>query len=108
MTRKQLFDIMQQNKDFNINKKLEFLENYVLSCEDYSEEQINNIKHILSHIKSEIKHRWEVAHRKEDIFRKNNHDWLQGTIEIPKVITPSGRPPQNVRKVERAKRKMKD
>lgn len=70
MTRRQLYDIMNQCKAKNINKKLEYFENVLLSRGNYSEEQKHKIKHKISYIKSEIKRRWIAAHSKADIFLK--------------------------------------
>lgn len=70
MTRKKIFDIMRQQNDLNINNKLEFAENFLLTSETYSEEEKKQIKHKFSHLKSEIKRRWVAAHKKEEIFVK--------------------------------------
>ena len=66
MTWRQLYDIMNQCKGKNINKKLEYFENVLLSRGNYSEEeQKHKIKHKISYIKSEIKRRWIAAHSKD-------------------------------------------
>jgi len=97
---------MQQQNLPNINKKLEFIENYLLNYENYSDEQIKEIKHKFSHFKSELKLRWTTAHKKEDIFMKKNIDWLEGTFAIPKVVNRSGRPTKTFKELsERSKRR---
>jgi len=97
---------MQQQNLPNINKKLEFIENYLLNYENYSDKQIKEIKHKFSHFKSELKLRWTTAHKKEDIFMKKNIDWLEGTFAIPKVVNRSGRPTKTFKELsERSKRR---
>ncbi|CAH1988867.1 unnamed protein product [Acanthoscelides obtectus] len=93
VTRKSLFDRMQQQDLPNFNKKLEYLVNDLLLCNDYSDEEIKEIKHTFSYLKSEFKQRWIRAHKKEDVFLKNNDKWLQGHFSIPKGKQErSGRP----------------
>ena len=50
-----------------------------------TEEQIKTLKRNFSHFKSQIKQRWLKAHKKEDVFLKINHSWLEGTFEIPAI-----------------------
>ena len=92
MTRNELFNLMQQQNLSDINKKLEFIEEYLTTYNDYSEECVKDIKHKFSYVKSEFKRRWSAAQKKEELFVKNNYDRLQGTFEIPKVVKRSGRP----------------
>lgn len=106
MTRKEIFDIMRQRKDTNINEQLEFVEVVLLSSVCCSEAQKKEIRHKFSYVKSEFKRRWTDAHYKEDIFRKKNHDWLQGTFELPKTTIQSGRPSKTFEESsERSKRR---
>lgn len=87
---------MQEQKECDINEKLEYLEKYLLMQENYSEEQIKAFKHTFSYTKAELKRRWLSANRKDNLFRKNNEIWLQGTLELPKAMTTAttvfGRP----------------
>jgi len=55
MTRRHLFNMMQQQNLPNMSEKLEFVENYLLTHDDYLEEQREEIKHNFSHFKSELK-----------------------------------------------------
>lgn len=98
---------MQQQKDDNINKKLEYAENY-LNCHNYSEEQRKDFKHKISILKMEIKRRWIASHYKENIFLKNNEIWLQGILQypIPTATTRLGRPLKSfIESSERSKRR---
>lgn len=92
MTRRKLFDIMQQQNCPTINEKLHFLENYLLGYEDYNEQERTEIKHNFSRFKSELKSRWIAAYKKKETFLKNNGNWLEGTFEIPKIVNRPGRP----------------
>lgn len=83
---------MQRQNLPNINEKLDFVENFLIGYDDYTVDQINEIKHNFSRFKSEMKSRWAAAYNKEENFTKKNKDWLQGAVTIPKVTSRSGRP----------------
>lgn len=90
----------------NINAKLESLEKYLLSYDNYSQEQIIEIKHTYSHFKSELRRRWTIARKTEDKFIKQNCAWLEGTFTIPKVVNRPGRPTKTFQELcERSKRR---
>lgn len=92
----------------NLDAKLKYLKDNLLSCEGYNEDQIVNLKRRFAHFKSEIKQRWTKAHYKEDKFIKNNQCWLEGTFEIPVVDTQKrpGRPSKSFEDAsERSKRR---
>lgn len=93
VTRKSLFDMMQNENLRNLEEKLCFLRNHLLTREDLTEDQLNKLKNNFAHFKSEMKQRWIKAHKKEEVFLKSNHLWLEGTFAIP-VTTPNrpGRP----------------
>jgi hypothetical protein len=55
MTRRRLFNMMQQQNLPNMREKLEFVENYLLTHDDYLEEERKEIKHNFSPFKSELK-----------------------------------------------------
>lgn len=76
----------------NLDAKLNYLKDQLLSCEGYSEDQILKLKRSFAHFKSEIKQRWTKAHYKEDNFIKYNRSWLDGTFELPVVETLQKRP----------------
>ncbi|CAH0563012.1 unnamed protein product [Brassicogethes aeneus] len=50
-------------------------------CKD--EDQRKAWKHKLSLIKHQFKTRWLAAHKKKDIFEKNNRNWLNGMTSLP-------------------------
>lgn len=70
------------------------LKEEILSGKKYHEDQISTIKQRFANFKSELKQRWLKAHKKEDVFRKYNDSWLQGTFQLPVVTseTRRGRP----------------
>lgn len=106
MTRKRFYDIMQDHPDYDINKKMDHAESFLLNAQNYSEDQQKQVKHKLSNLKSEIKRRWVASHYVEDLFLKRNDSWLQGTFELPQAITRSGRPQKSFDDVsERSKRR---
>lgn len=84
---------MQEQDLPTFEAKINYLENDLLSCEDYSQDQKRDLKHKISYVKSEFKNRWLKANRKQDKFLNDNADWLQGTFEIPNVSHErAGRP----------------
>jgi len=62
------------------------VENYLLTHDDYLEEQRKEIKHNFSRFKSELKQQRITAHKKEDSFIAKNGAWLEGTFTIPTVV----------------------
>ena len=95
----------------NIEKKLEFVENWLLCYESYSAEELKEIKHKFSQFKSELKRRWTTAHKKEERFLKKNSDWLKGIFKILKVSSRAGRPTktfQDLSKRSKRRRKTED
>lgn len=109
MTRRQLFDMMQQQNLGNIEEKLKYLQNYILTSENYEEPQKKVIKKQFSYLKSQFKQRWNKAHKTEQVFIKNNEQWLQGTFEIPKISQskPSGRPQKSFQDLSERSRRRK-
>lgn len=107
MTRKYLFDRMQSLDLSNLEDKLNFLKYQLKSGEGYTEDQTESLKCNFAHFKSQIKQRWLRAYKKEDIFHKNNHSWLEGTFEIPVIPQPWPRRPYKLLKTssERTKRR---
>jgi len=77
---------MQQQNLPNMKEKLEFVENYLLTHDDYLGEQRKEIRHNFSRFKSELKRRWITAHKKEDSFIAKNSAWLKGTFTIPTIV----------------------
>lgn len=69
----------------NLEEKLDSFRDHLLSSESYAENQIESLKRNYVRFKSQIKQRWLKAHKKEDVFLKNNNSWLEGTFEIPVV-----------------------
>lgn len=109
MTRQYLFDRMKKENLPNLDAKLNYLKDQLLSSEGYNEDQIVKLKRSFAHFKSEIKQRWTKAQYKEDNFMKYNRSWLEGTFEIPVVKTLQkrpGRPSKSFEDVsERSKRR---
>lgn len=68
MTRKQLFNIMERCQAKTFNEKLDYLEDYLLNYYEYSEEERANLKHKISHTKSEFNRRWVSAKYKKHLF----------------------------------------
>lgn len=91
ITRKQIVDLMNTQNDLDINGKLMFAENHLISQQSYTEEQIKDIKHRFSYIKTEIKKRW-IAAKNRQVFYAKNEDWLNGIFELPNISVKPGRP----------------
>ncbi|CAG4918412.1 unnamed protein product [Colias eurytheme] len=85
VTRKYMFDRVQRYDLPNLEEKLDAFRSHLLSSDDYTQEQIVTLKRNFAHFKSQIKQRWLKAYKKEDIFLKTNHSWLEGTFEIPTI-----------------------
>ncbi|CAH1183647.1 unnamed protein product [Ceutorhynchus assimilis] len=101
-----LDDFEEEDRDLNITKGLEFLENYLIGYDNYSDDQIKEVKHKFSYIKSEFKRRWGIASKKEHVFLEKNSEWLQENFEIPRAIHKTGRPPKTFDGLsERSKRR---
>lgn len=100
VTRQYLFDCMKKENLSNLDAKLNYLKDQLLSCEGYNEDQIINLKRSFAHFKSEIKQRWTKAHYKEDKFIKSNQSWLEGTFEIPIGMASQKRPGRPMKSFE--------
>lgn len=61
VTRKYLFDRLTQEKQPNFEDKLDFFKEQLLSCEGYTQDQIQTLKRNFAHFKSEMKRRWVKA-----------------------------------------------
>lgn len=86
---------MQQEQLQTFADKVDYLENYLLSSDNFNKEQLKLLKHKLSHFKSDLKKRWLKANRIHHKFITANATWLQGTFEIPIVSllqSRAGRP----------------
>jgi hypothetical protein len=98
--------MMQQQNLPNMSEKLEFVENYLLTHDDYLQEERKEIKHNFSRFKSELKRRWITAHKKEDSFIAKNSASLEGTFTIPTAVLRPGRPKKMFSKAsDRTKRR---
>ncbi|VEN52763.1 unnamed protein product, partial [Callosobruchus maculatus] len=53
-TRRELFQMVQEQNLSNINEKLDFIENYLLSYDDYTEDETKEIKHNCRRLRSEF------------------------------------------------------
>ncbi|KAL4708932.1 hypothetical protein ACJJTC_014960 [Scirpophaga incertulas] len=95
VTREYLFNKMQQPELHTFDEKVDYLANYLLTSDNFNEEQLKVLKHKISHFKSDLKKRWLKANRILDKFITANATWLQGTFEITIVPLPqkrAGRP----------------
>lgn len=90
----------------SLEKKLQFLEDYLVNKDDYSEEQKRKIKHDFSRLKSEYQQRWHKANKNKHLFLGKNATWLQGTFQLPQVTVRPGRPQKSFDECsERSKRR---
>lgn len=88
-----LYNTAKQCQERDFAKKLNFVENEIVNKYSFDDAEKQEFLHKFSYIKSEIKSRWLAANRTEQVFLKRNHDWLQGTVEIPdKKKEKVGRP----------------
>lgn len=98
---------MQEQNLHSFDEKLNYLERFVLSQDEYCEEEKKEVKHKLSYLKSQFKKKWMEAHKKSQLFLQKNDKWLQGTFEIQRVKgRSSGRPTKSfLESSERSKRR---
>lgn len=106
MTKKGLYDLMKRCPEKDFVTKLNFMENYIISQPTFPDEEKKKFKRKFSYLKSDLKKRWLAAHKVESVFLKNNHNWLESTVEIPLIKTLVGRPSKSfVELSERSKRR---
>ncbi|XP_076545847.1 uncharacterized protein LOC143305586 [Osmia lignaria lignaria] len=92
ISRRRLVDLMFDREDLQFSDKLEYIESYITTYDNYSSENVQDIRKRFSYIKSELKRRWSEAQNTKDRFYKKNNNWLNGTFELPVVTVRSGRP----------------
>lgn len=107
LTRKYLFDKMNEQHSLSIHEKIQYLENYLLECYGDTEEHKNVIKKKFSYFKSDLIKRWSQAHRILENFLTAKNSWLEGTFEIPlDMYQRPGRPTKSFSESsERTKRR---
>ncbi|XP_063632254.1 uncharacterized protein LOC134803373 isoform X3 [Cydia splendana] len=86
VTRKALFDKMQKQNLPSLEDKLEYLKKYLLSYDDYSDEQSKAVLRRFWTLKAYFKQRWNKANRTQNLFYKKNSEWLKGTFDIPTTV----------------------
>lgn len=107
MSREDMFNIIKQCEQKKVDEKLKFLQNKLFERTKCPEHK----KHLVSESVKSFKHyyklKWVDAGYKECRFRKNNEQWLKGTITLPAWTVPrSGRPAKDFKECsERTKRR---
>lgn len=98
---------MQQQDLPNLDEKLNYLENYLLTSYGDTPDNISSLKQRFAYFKTSMKEKWSKAHRKEAVFLKTNEDWLSRTFELPtNVGNRPGRPSKSFKDCsERTKRR---
>ena len=61
---------MKEKKDLDINGKLDYFENFLLTQENYSVEERKDVKKQLSRFKADVKTKWLSANRNQELFLK--------------------------------------
>lgn len=107
VTRRWLYDQMQQPDLVKLDQKLDYLENHFISHNGDSEDDLASLRKRFSYFKTAIKEKWAKSHRKEDVFLKMNESWLDGTFELPtQTLLRPGRPAKSFEdSSERSKRR---
>lgn len=83
--RRYLFNKMQEQDLYNFDEKLNYLERFVLSQDEYCEEQKKEVKHKFSYLKSQFKKKWMEAHKnhsfsfKRMINGNKEHKYIHGS-----------------------------
>lgn len=61
----------------NLDAKLNYLENHLLSNYGTTDDDLKTIKQRFTSFKAKLKERWVKSHRTEDDFLKYNESWLK-------------------------------
>lgn len=85
LTRNDLLNIMEGSNTSTFNEKLQFMEQELLSQYAENDQNIANVKQKLSIIKYQFKQKWSAACNTKARFLKNNAEWLNGSISLPKA-----------------------
>ena len=89
---------MQQQDLPNLNEKIKYLENQLLSCYGDTPDNLSSLKQRFAYFKTSLKEKWSKAHRKEAVFLKTNEAWLEGTFELSaNKQTRPGRPSNSLK-----------
>ncbi|KAK9732328.1 dsRNA-gated channel SID-1 [Popillia japonica] len=108
VTRMDIYNVMRGYEGHTISEKLKYVESFLLSQEDYSEEQIPLFKHNMSMFTSQFKEKWSAASRTHETFIKKYETWLYGSFKLPCTVplTSSGQPVKSFHESsERTKRR---
>ncbi|KAF9418872.1 hypothetical protein HW555_004392 [Spodoptera exigua] len=84
VTRNYVFRKSREYTEPDFGKKLDLLEFEIINDSSFPTDQKSKFIQTFSRLKSEMKSKWQTAKRTESVFLKKYHDWLQGTLEIPK------------------------
>ncbi|XP_073951828.1 uncharacterized protein [Choristoneura fumiferana] len=87
VTRQYVFQKTKGYEEKDFGKKLDLVEQELISDASFPIDQKNKFIHTFSHLKAEMKSKWQTAKRTETVFLKKYQKWLQGTLEIPKNVT---------------------
>lgn len=92
-TKNQLFRFIKESEECSIEGKITYLENHLLITTHCPPEKVSCLKRELRFFKTEFKHKWLAASRKEDRFLKTNEKWLAETVTLTVWLKrKSGRP----------------
>lgn len=97
LSRRVLFDIMQDGPARNFNGQCDHLYNHLMEITHCPEASPHVIKLILRRFTSDLNKRWQSANRTKERFLIKNEKWLEAGITFPlystKPLKTSGRPP---------------
>lgn len=74
LSRKDIYNVVDSSQEQNFARKLNYMEETLISEFCKHEDQRKDWKQKLSLIKHQFKSRWHAAHKKKDIFETNNND----------------------------------
>lgn len=96
---------MEENCSENINEKLNYLKNFLLSG-PFSQEQLQNYKPKVSKLLHDFKRKWVESSYRKILFLENNKSWLEGSFAIPISCSKQGRPEKSFEELcNRSKRR---
>lgn len=74
------------------------MEKYLFNFGPFSDKDSAKLTKELRRLKSELKKKWNDSRQRIDVFEKQNKLWLDGTLNVPKYLSPSSAGPGRPKK----------
>lgn len=99
--------MMQECPSKKFDERIEYLEKKLVELTNCQETELGQLKHALSHFKSDLKQKWIAASYKQERFLQKNEHWLNNSISFYIwTVEKPGRPAKHFEESsERSKRR---